>query len=76
MMLRRQVLGGAHDLAGGGQGYLVSQAGDTEVGDLHPLVRSDNQVAGLHVAVHETLGVGCCQGTGGLRHDIEDAVSR
>ena len=55
----RQVLGGAHDHAGGGQINLVSRAGNTKIGQLHHAVGPDEDVRGLDVAVHDT-GPGCC----------------
>src|SRR6185312_5796348 len=46
-LLGGQVLRGAHDLPGGGQRDLVRDAGDAEVGDLHPPVGRDEQVPRL-----------------------------
>ena len=69
-----QVLGRAHDLTGGGQRDLVRQAGDAEVGDLHPSLGSDQQVARLHIPVHQSLCMGGGQGPGRLGHDVQGPV--
>ena len=44
-LLGGEVLHRAHDLAGRGERHLVGDARDAEVGDLHPAVGSDQQVA-------------------------------
>ena len=75
-LLGREVLHGAHDLAGRGERHLVGDAGDAEVGDLDAAVGRDQQVAGLDVAVHEAGGVGGLQRRRGLGDDVEHLVGR
>ena len=69
-LLGGEILGGAHDLSGGGQRNLVGEPGDAEVGDLHPAVGRDQQVSRLDVAVNESLGVGNGKRLGGLGDDV------
>ena len=54
-----------------GQGHLglCDRASDPEVGDLHPAVAADQDVAGLHVAVDDPARMGCLECPGGLGHD-------
>jgi hypothetical protein len=61
-------------LACSGERNLVGDPGDAEVGDLHPAVRGDQQIARLDVAVHEAGCVRGVQGGGGLRDDVEHPV--
>ena len=48
---------------------LHDAAGQAEIEHLHPTVGRDEQVARLHVAMHEALVVGVCQPAGGLHDD-------
>ena len=73
-LLGREVLHRAHDLTGRGERHLVGDARDAEVGDLHPAVGRDEQVAGLDVAVHEPGGVRGLERGGRLRDDVEHLV--
>ena len=54
----RQVLGGTHDHARGGQIDLVPRAGDAEVGQFHHAVRANEDVRRLDVAVHDACACG------------------
>ena len=74
-LLGREVLDRSHDLAGRGERNLVGDARDAEVGDLHPTVGGDEEVAGLDVAVHESRGVRGLQRGGRLRDDVEGLVA-
>ena len=56
-LLRREVVGGADDLAGAGQRHARRRPGDPEVGDLDDAVVGDQHVARLHVAVDEAGAV-------------------
>ena len=66
-LLGRDVRGGAEHRAGGGELADQVRAGDAEVGEHERAVRPDQQVAGLHVAVHDALLVRRVQRVGGLR---------
>jgi len=60
-LFRRQVLGGAHHDVVAGQvvaGRCGEALGDAEVGEQHPTIRCDQDVAGLDVAVDETGAMG------------------
>jgi len=58
-LLRRQVAGGAHEHAGGGEpGGGRAHEGQTEVGDLDQAAVSDHEVGWFDVAVDHPLGVG------------------
>ncbi len=73
-LLGREVLHGAHDLAGRRQRHLVGDARDAEVGDLDATLGGNEQVARLDVAVHEPRRVRGLQGGRGLRDDVEDVL--
>ena len=75
-LFRRQVLHGAHHLAGRSERDLVGDASDAEVGDLHTAVGRDQQISRLDIPMYQPSGVGGLQGSSGLGDDIEDAVSR
>ena len=59
-LLGRQVLGGAHHHVVAGEVVVggLEALGDAEVGEQHPAVGRDEDVAGLDVAVHEAGAVG------------------
>jgi len=68
-LLGRQVLGGAHDHAGGCQVDLVAGAGDAEVRQLHHTVGANNDVRGLDVAVHDARAGRSAEGHRDLDED-------
>src|SRR6218665_2811416 len=74
-LLGREVLHRAHDLTGRGQWHLVSDSGDTEVGDLHATVRCDQEVARLDVSVNESRFGGSVYCSCGLRDDVEHSIT-
>ena len=71
-----QILGCTHHLTGSGQRNLVRKPSNTEVGNLHPVIRGDHQVTGLHIAVHEALSVRSSQRASRLRNKVQDAIRR
>ena len=68
----RQVLGGTHDHARGGQVDLVSRAGDAEVGQLHHAVRANEDVRRLDVAVHDARACGSTERHRDLHEDRQE----
>ena len=56
-LFRREVGGGAEHCARLGERVAALGAGDAEVGDLHPALRRDEHVSGLHVAVDDAVAV-------------------
>ena len=70
-LLGRDVLGGAHHHAGLGHRSGVDGLGDAEVGDLHLTGGSDQDVARLDVAMHQTGGVRDLQRTPGLLEHVQ-----
>ena len=69
-LLGRDVGGRAHHLAGLRQRHPLGRARDAEVGHLDPAVGGDEQVGGLHVAVHDPGGVGDAEGVGRLGEQL------
>ena len=67
-----EVRGGAHDRTGLGEivGGRRQRPGDAEVGHLGDPGGGDDDVAGLHVAVHDTALVCRSEGTGNLEDDL------
>src|SRR4051812_12225909 len=55
--LRRDVGGGADEHAGGGDGRVALDLGDTEVGEHDPAVLGNQHVGRLHVPVQNALAV-------------------
>ena len=58
-LLGREVLGGAHHHVRAGEVVVAAAEalGDAEVGEQYPTIRGDEDVAGLHVAMHEVCPV-------------------
>ena len=76
-LLGREVGGGAHHRADLGEvlvGVGGDGPGDAEVGHLHLAGRRDEDVAGLHVAVHDAVAVGEAEGGGDVGADVGGAV--
>ena len=69
-LLGRDVGGRAHDLAGLRERHALGRAGDAEVGHLDPAVGGDEEVGGLHVAVHDPGGVRDAEGDGRLGEQV------
>ncbi len=61
---------GAHQIPGQGDGVLVGQLGETEIGDLGVLIGGDEDVGRFEVAVDDAGGVRHLQGVGHLRQEI------
>ena len=74
-LFRAGVAGGAQEGAGLGEGGVVA-LGDAEVHELGLVVRGDHDVAGLHVPVHDALGVGVVQGRRDARRDAQLVLQR
>ena len=75
-LLGRDVLGGAHDHPGLGDGRGAHGLGDAEVGELHLTGGRDEDVARLDVPVHESDRVGGVEGTSGLLEHVERVPER
>ena len=75
-LLRGDVLRGAHHHAGLRHRRGVDGLGDAEVGELHLTGRGDQDVARLHVAVHEARGVRDLQRPPGLLEHVEGVPQR
>ena len=75
-LLRRQILGGAHHLAGSRQRHLISQTSNTEISHLHAIIRGDDKVTRLHVTVHQTLRMSRSQRASGLSNEVQNTVRR
>ena len=74
--LRGGVGDGAEEGAGLGLAGGVEGAGDAEVGDLDAAVEAEEDVAGLHVAVDDVLGMGFFEGEGDGFGDAADFEGR
>ncbi len=72
-LLRRHVVGRAHDVAGAGHGG-GGQAGHPEVHDLHRAVLVDEDVRGLDVAVHDAGLVRMGEAGQHLHDDVDLAL--
>ena len=71
-LLRSEVGGRSDDAAGlRDVGISIGPQGDAEVHDLHVVVGQQHDVFGLHVAMHDALGMGVGQSLGDLRHDAD-----
>ena len=73
-LLGRQVLGGAHDHARGGQVDLALRARDAEVRQLHHAIRANNDVRGLDVAVYDARARGSAQRHRDLHEDRHEVL--
>ena len=78
-LLERDLLGSEvvdraeHGPGPGVPGLVAHELGDPEVGELDPPVPAEQDVAGLDVAVHDSLGVRVGQGRRDLGTDLGDA---
>ena len=75
-LLRGEVADRTEDVTGGGERLRGHHACDAEVGQHQPTVGPDQQVARLHVAVHDAVVVGDLQRLGGLSHHHHRVVRR
>jgi hypothetical protein len=75
-LFRREVLGRAHHHVGAGEIVAGSAEsfGNTEVGQQHAPVGSDQDVAGLDVAVHEPGAMCSIEGGGNTRTDVDREI--
>ena len=76
-LLGREVRGRAHHRPDVGQvvaGAAGQRGGDAEVGHLHLAVVADDDVAELHVAVHQPGAVGAAERVGHVRGDLRGPV--
>ena len=75
-LLRCQILGGTHYLAGSRQRHLISQTSNTEIGHLHTIIRSDDKVTGLYVTMHQALRMSRSQRTSSLSNEVQNTIRR
>jgi len=75
-LLGREVAGRAENGAGEGHGVQSGRAGDPEVGDVEVVVRVEEQVCRLDVAVHDPVPVRRVQRRRGLLEPGQRASGR
>ena len=73
-LLWGEVLNRSHYLTGCGQGNLVSNTSDTEVGNFHATFGSNEHVSRLDITVDQTGSMSSLKGCSGLRNNVKDLV--